>query len=1301
MGAGSSNANFEQDNRIVNGNGDPVTYICNFDREERHYDMGSYCFYYIDFSPSVQKNGSNADYENSARFFNEHLAPQIDHWHNNDLHKGMFSLGWHYMCILNNWRNWNGQNQLPNGDNLDDLKNYQRSHEPDINNLSLQNELKNIEKFSREFHDKIKASDDRNFIIPAENILNNIGYSGNPGYEHSYYNWILKRYKINTPTILNITTTGNSAVVNFKPSDCYLLNNPFDNNVYVIIPGTEHYLYNSTSNSYIKPSTNNTFNLTGLTSNTDYSVFVYAQNSNIPKPLTSEHSNTVTIISSPDPLDASGISFSNITYNSCNLNIKPPKTTSTNALTYNLKLFSDSNFANVTNEFKFNNSGDNLITNLLEGTIYYYQFTATNKSSSTQPLTGSITTILQPPSINIKSIKTDSFTLIINSGTTTSSNFSYIFKLFSDSGYTNIVSETNYNSAGNNIITELTEGTTYYYKFTKKNNSVESQPLTGTVSTILEIPSATITDITTKSFTLNITSKSGENIQYRLIVYKDVDDMPCTNITFNTSSYTVYGLDPNSTYSFILTKFFEKKESSPYSSYLLTLPDKPELLSSKPDVDNFILEIAKPSGDGSVKSNLYLFIMPYTSVESFGSISTTSNVDKNTIPYQTFDTYGPIKISNLSSNTTYGYKIVNINNTGSSEIYVNNISTLPGTPSLVNVIPGINNFILQIPVEENSINLNYKLNLLNVNPKPYMTFNNLGDGNTIVGNLTQNTYYDYELMVTGVGGNSKVITGTVLTLLDIPKVNPPTIGITEFTINILQYTLKEVITYNINVSSIDSVSSSLSFDINYTLNNAYTQKVTGLTPNTLYNYEIVALNNNGYSKPFTDTVLTYPEKPIIDPIKPSIRNFTINILPQKGTGKLVYTLETSSGNSNVNSANINTYGNYNVSGLTPNTLYNITLYSTNATGRSESYIGNVTTEQLPNCLYDTVVDNRCFASSPCGYTNSIAGNTITQHIANKNNGECLGNSYTTYASCSIDCPQVFDKNFTVFSNLLANSEIPSSWTSVKPCNTINGAAALPDGTTCRLKSAKTNEYYVKDISNTFILYRPLLSGPTDNCRQVFVAGKGNVWIPDENIRNNPILRNNIDASSCDKVIDCYPCTDSDSYCTFGQVFGNSVNIGYLYNNNSNSLYLENFDNRNALFSNSSNSSNSIKSTNSIKSNKYYNEKDIIIEIEKYMVPTNSNITSYNDFFSVSEFTREQKKQNLDTISIEKSKDISNNSIKNNNKIKDKKNEIKPEKNIDYKMIDNNYYNNDNIKVYTGVIITVLLFSFMYNLFKKK
>ncbi len=492
-------------------------------------------------------------------------------------------------------------------------------------------------------------------------------------------------------------------------------------------------------------------------------------------------------------------------------------------------------------------------TNLATGTTYYYRVRASNGSGTTFS-SGTISLTTVPPNPVATSATSPTQTTFTANWNTSLSATSYRLDVSTDNTFASGVVVSDLTVAGlTSNVTGLTPGTTYHYRVRAVNGSGTSGNSNTTSITIVP-PNPVSTNgsaPTASSFTANWNAALGAT-SYSLDYSTNSNlSSPITINNISVTNASIAGLSANTTYYYQVRASNSSGTSSNSNiSSQLTLTLAPVAnAASAISPSGFTANWATTTGANSYRLDVASDNSFTTPVSGFSdlTVNTTSS-----------------GVTGLTAGNTYYYRVRAVNAAGPSA-NSNTISQITISPAPVAIDP---TFITTSSFTANWQAANgaasYRLDVSPDNFSTFVTgFNDLSVTftSTSVTGLSEGITYQYRVRAVNVGGtsaNSNSI--AVVTVPPVPTAAAATsISTSGFTAN---WSLVSGATeYLLDISS-DNFSSYLTGYINKSLA-TNSELVTGLQPNTTYQYRVRAKSSSGTSaNSATISVLTYSVAPV-------------------------------------------------------------------------------------------------------------------------------------------------------------------------------------------------------------------------------------------------------------------------------------------------------------------------------------------------------------------------------------------------------------------------------------------------------
>ena len=488
-------------------------------------------------------------------------------------------------------------------------------------------------------------------------------------------------------------------------------------------------------------------------------------------------------------------------------------------------------------------------------------------------------------------------------------------------------------STTSQAIAGLTPNTTYYFQLKAKNGTGISDP-TATINQ-LTLPAAptgfAVTERRARQVSLgwNPPASNPASYELRYSTSSDPSAAAPTSVAGSAPATTVTSLTPNTTYYFQLKAQNSTGVSDPTPTIsALTLPDAPQNFRVEPgSVTTSGLQLKWDAAVPSNPDGYELQISPNPGV---------------TLPLLVAAGATSYDVTGLAANTSYTFELKAKNGSGLSDPASVSQLTLPAAPTGLS-ITGIQ--ARQVTVQWNTPATNPDGYELRVSTDPGLAGATLltpggGATNQVVGSLQPNTRYYFQLKAkNGTGVSDPTATINQLTLPDAPQNFQVTGGSQTTTGLTVQWSAppSNPDSYQLRYSPNADLSGATTLN---PAGSATSQAIAGLSANTIYYFEIKALNGTGLSDPATTQGLTQPNPPTITSASSIAADaLTLNWTAPGGNGSLTnYLLEYSTdpaiatGVQTLNPGGGST--SQGVGGLQANTTYYFQMKAQNASGYS-------------------------------------------------------------------------------------------------------------------------------------------------------------------------------------------------------------------------------------------------------------------------------------------------------------------------------------------------------------------------------
>jgi hypothetical protein len=344
------------------------------------------------------------------------------------------------------------------------------------------------------------------------------------------------------------------------------------------------------------------------------------------------------------------------------------------------------------------------VTNLTIGTTYYFKIIANNGGDSSESSVSSAVTVTNfaPNSPTISSITvlqttaTINFTVGTANGSNAVTSYKYAFSTTGATGtYGSYLTSTNWASGTSFDVSDLTPGSTYYFKIIANNGIDSSESSVSSAVTVTNFApnSPTISSVTVSQTTATINFTAGTaNGSNAVTSYKYAFSTNGTTYSLYLPSnwttgtnFTVSGLTVGTTYYFkiIANNGIDSIASTASSATTVSnfAPDAPTISSITLSQTTATINFTPGSSNGSNAVTSYKYAFSTTGATgTYGSYLTSTNWITGTTRFD---------VSGLTPGSTYYFKIIANNGIDSSASTVSSALSIPDTPPLSPTISSV------------------------------------------------------------------------------------------------------------------------------------------------------------------------------------------------------------------------------------------------------------------------------------------------------------------------------------------------------------------------------------------------------------------------------------------------------------------------------------------------------------------------------------------------------------------------------------------------------------------------------------
>jgi titin len=595
---------------------------------------------------------------------------------------------------------------------------------------------------------------------------------------------------------------------------------------------------------------------------------------------------------------------------------------------------------------------------------------------------------------------------------------------------------------------------------------------------ILNIPnsptSLSTTGSTSSTISISFTGITGVD-SYTVTAVPDSGSTVSQTFAAPNTSYTITGLQNGTTYTVSLAANNAFGSSFPSNTATATTYQAPPTGLSSSSITTTSASISFTPPSGTITS------YTLTAVPSSGSNVVATGI-----------TSSPYSLTGLTINTSYTISMVTINSVGtssaSSSISVRTLSSPPTSLSASSITATGASISFTAP---SGTVTSYTLTAVPSSGSNVVATGITSSPYSLTG-LTANTSYTISMVAVNSSGSSAASsTVTILTLASPPTLlstsnittSSAVVAFTPSTGTISSYTLTAVPSSGSNVVATGITTSPYS--------------LTGLSSNINYTITMVAINTTGSSAASSSaTALTLPSTPTdLSYNSPTATTAVISFTVPSGTGTLSYTATSvpTNGGYPITQTSISSTP-FTLTGLTQDTVYNVSLVAANTTGSSSSS-DNLTVYTVETPPTDLSASNVTSTTAVISFTpviGTVTSYTITGVPTSGSNVVTTGVTSSPYTITGLTSNMTYTVTMTTvnqYGSSAASSSIqvvtvPGAPSGLSSSNVTNNSASISFTTlggtvTSYTLTATTSAGVV--ITNTGITTSPYaLTGLTNN-----------------------------------------------------------------------------------------------------------------------------------------------------------------------------------------------------------------------------
>jgi alpha-L-arabinofuranosidase len=410
------------------------------------------------------------------------------------------------------------------------------------------------------------------------------------------------------------------------------------------------------------------------------------------------------------------------------------------------------------------------------------------------------------------------------------------------------------------------------------------------------------------------------------------------NSTLSTShSVTLTGLTPGTTYDFNVTSANSASTTAASSNYTFTTSSSAPVISG----------VTVVAVNASTTTISWTTDQASTSVLNYGNSTSYGTVAENT----SLVTSHSITLANLTPNTVYDFAVTSANSAGTASTSGNYTFAVGNPPVITNIAVSA--------LSASSATITWTTDQATSSLVNYGTTTGYGSTSTVnpalvtshsvtLTGLSGGTTYDFDVVsANSVGTYTTSPNGTFTTSAGTPVISNVAVSAITSTGATITWTTDQSTSSLVNYGTTGTYGSSTT--LNTTQVTSHSVTLTGLTPSTLYDFDVVSANAGGTSATSGNSSFTTAASaaPVISNIVvSSITNTGATIAwttDQASSSQVSYGITTGYGTSTAVSTTLVTSHSVTLTGLTAGTLYDFAVVSANAANISATSVNSTFT----------------------------------------------------------------------------------------------------------------------------------------------------------------------------------------------------------------------------------------------------------------------------------------------------------------------------------------------------------------------
>jgi alpha-L-arabinofuranosidase len=553
-------------------------------------------------------------------------------------------------------------------------------------------------------------------------------------------------------------------------------------------------------------------------------------------------------------------------------------------------------------------------------------------------------------------------------------------------------------------LTGLTASTAYNFDVVSANASATSATSANAIFTTVAgtpvITAVTATSVSSTSETITWTTDQATSSLVNYGATSSYGSSSAPNSTLvNTHSVTLTGLTAGATYNFDVVSANAGGISANSANATFTTAAGTPVITA----------ITATSVSSTSETITWTTDQPTSSLVNYGA---TSSYGSSSALNNTLSTSHSVTLTGLTASTSYNFDVVSANSGGTSATSTNStFTTAAGTPVITAVtaasVSSTSETITWTTDQPTSSLVNYGATSSYGSSSGLNNTLSTTHSVTLTG-LTASTSYNFDVVSANAGGTSaNSANATFTTAAGTPVITAVTAAAVSSTSETITWTTDQPTSSLVNYGRTQSYGSSSA--VGSSLVTMHSVTLTGLTANTVYDFDVVSVNASSVSATSPNSIFTtQTATPVISAVTAtavSSTSETITWTTDQATSSLVnYGATSNYGSSSALNSSLTTSHSVTLTGLSASTTYNFDVVSANSTSVSATSSNSTFTTQTAAPVISAVTATAVSSTSETiTWTTDQATSSLVNYGATSSYGSSstLNSSLTTAHSVTL------------------------------------------------------------------------------------------------------------------------------------------------------------------------------------------------------------------------------------------------------------------------------------------------------------